>query len=324
MPPLRPLAPTRRGIGPSGRGHAVPRRTRAVISAVLAAGFVLAAGPTVAGAVSPTASFTPSDSYVALGDSYTAGPGLPPAAVTGSGAPAPTACQRSSGNYPTLVAKDLGLTLRDASCLGASTKDLAQSQGPGIPPQLSALSPSTALVSLGIGGNDLGFSSIVTNCAAATPWGATKVGWHCGAHYSVDGVNDLVATVHQVGQRVTAALADIRARAPVARVFVVGYPDIVPASGSGCWPKVPFSSADLSFVRGIEDDLNATLDQAATAAGDQFVNMAGASAAHSACTPVATRWVEPLVPLHGGFPLHPSADGMAGMAQVLEGAVTST
>src|ERR1700735_124928 len=289
MPPLRPLASMRRRLGLSGRRHVVLGRARPVGSALLAAGFVMLVGPSVASAVSPTASLSPppSPSYVALGDSYTAGPGLPPVSATGAGPPAPAACERSSDNYPTLVAKDLGVTLRDASCLGASTKDLTGSQGSGIPPQLSALSPSTALVSLGIGGNDLGFSSIVTNCAAATPWGATKVGWHCGSHYSVDGVDDLVATVQQVGQRVTTALADIRARAPMARVFVVGYPDIVPASGSGCWPKVPFSSADLSFVRGIEDDLNATLHHAATAAGDEFVNMANASAAHSACNPAA-------------------------------------
>jgi lysophospholipase L1-like esterase len=298
------------------------RRALTAGAGALAAVWAISAGPVVASAVSSAVPSSPS--YVALGDSYTAGPGLPSDPGTATTPDAPAACQRSSDNYPTLVAKDLGLTLHDVSCLGASTKDLAASQGPGIPPQLSALNASTALVSLGIGGNDLGFSSIVTNCAAATPWGATKVGWDCDAHYAADGANDLVATVRQVGQKVATALADIRDRAPAARVFVVGYPDIVPASGSGCWPKVPFSSRDLSFVRGIEDDLNATLQRQATAAGDGFVNMAVASATHNACTPVATRWVEPLVPLHGGFPLHPSADGMAGMAQVLEGAVAST
>jgi lysophospholipase L1-like esterase len=311
-----------RRVGWPGRRSVILLRARTVVASALAIGFVVLVSPRVANGVSPTVPLSPS--YVALGDSYTAGPGLPPASASGSNAPDPSACQRSSDNYPTLVANELGLTLHDASCLGASTKDLTRSQGPGIPPQLSALNASTALVSLGIGGNDLGFSSIVTNCAAATPWGATKVGWNCGPHYAVDGVDDLVASVRQVGQKVADALADIRVRAPAAKVFVVGYPDIVPASGSGCWPKVPFSSRDLSFVRGIEDDLNATLHRDAMAAGDEFVNMAVASAAHNACTPVATRWVEPLVPLHGGFPLHPSADGMAGMAQVLEGAVTST
>jgi lysophospholipase L1-like esterase len=262
--------------------------------------------------------------YVALGDSYTSGPGLPAQLGPQSNPPAPAACQRSSDNYPTIVAKSLGVAVDDVSCLGASTKDLDASQGSGIPAQLSALGPSTSLVSLGIGGNDLGFSSVVANCAAVTPWGATKVGWSCRSHYTVNGVDELVSLVHQVGDRVAALLTDVRSRAPQARVFVVGYPDIVPANGGGCWPMLPFSSADLDYVRTIEADLNDTLSSDASAAGDGYVNMATPSAAHNACTSAASRWVEPIVPSPGTFPLHPSAVGMAGMARVLEGAIAST
>ena len=132
--------------------------------------------------------------YVALGDSYTSGPGLPAQLGPQTTPPAPAACQRSSDNYPTIVAKSLGVAVDDVSCLGASTKDLDAAQGSGIPAQLSALGPSTSLVSLGIGGNDLGFSSVVANCAAVTPWGATKVGWSCRSHYTVNGVDELVST----------------------------------------------------------------------------------------------------------------------------------
>jgi lysophospholipase L1-like esterase len=261
--------------------------------------------------------------YVALGDSYTSGPGVPAQLGPQTNPPAPAACQRSSDNYPTIVAKSLGVAVHDVSCLGASTKDLDASQGSGIPAQLSALGPSTSLVSLGIGGNDLGFSSVVANCAAVTPWGATKVGWSCRSHYTVNGVDELVSMVHQVGDRVAALLTDVRSLAPQARVFVVGYPDIVPANGNGCWPMLPFSSPDLDYVRGIEADLNDTLSRAASDAGDGYVNMATPSAAHNACTPATTRWVEPIVPSPGTFPLHPSAVGMAGMARVLEGAIAS-
>jgi lysophospholipase L1-like esterase len=261
--------------------------------------------------------------YVALGDSYTSGPGLPAQLGPKTTPTAPAACQRSSDNYPTIVAKSLDVTVDDVSCLGASTKDLDASQGSGIPAQLSALGPSTSLVSLGIGGNDLGFSSVVANCAAVTPWGATKVGWSCRSHYTVNGVDELVSMVHQVGDRVAALLTDVRSRAPQARVFVVGYPDIVPANGRGCWPMLPFSSPDLDYVRSIEADLNDTLSSDASAAGDGYVNMATPSAAHNACTSAATRWVEPVVPSPGTFPLHPSAVGMAGMARVLEGAIAS-
>jgi lysophospholipase L1-like esterase len=261
--------------------------------------------------------------YVALGDSYTSGPGLPAQLGPRTNPSAPAACQRSSDNYPTIVAKSLGVAVDDVSCLGASTKDLDASQGSGIPAQLSALDPSTSLVSLGIGGNDLGFSSVVANCAAITPWGATKVGWSCRSHYTVNGVDELMAMVHQVGDRVAALLTDVRSRSPLARVFVVGYPDIVPANGRGCWPMLPFSSPDLDYVRGIEADLNDTLSRDASAAGDGYVNMATPSAAHNACTSATSRWVEPIVPSPGTFPLHPSAVGMVGMARVLEGAIAT-
>jgi lysophospholipase L1-like esterase len=276
----------------------------------------IAAGTSVASSRSPF--------YVALGDSYTSGPGLPAQLGPQTTPPAPAACRRSLDNYPTIVAKSLGVALDDVSCLGASTKDLDASQGSGIPAQLSALGPSTSLVSLGIGGNDLGFSSVVANCAAITPWGATRVGWSCRSHYTVNGVDELVSLVHQVGDRVAALLTDVRSRAPLARVFVIGYPDIVPANGRGCWPMLPFSSPDLDYVRSIEADLNDTLSGDASAAGDGFVNMATPSAAHNACTSATSRWVEPIVPSPGTFPLHPSAVGMAGMARVLEGAIAST
>jgi lysophospholipase L1-like esterase len=291
------------------------------VAAAMAAGTMLLVSPAGALGIDPTTPVPPS--YVALGDSYTSGPGIPSQLGPGTDPSAPVACQRSSDNYPALVARYLGLTLNDVSCLGASTKDLMGSQGPGIPAQLSALRSSTALVSLGIGGNDLGFSSIVTNCAAATPWGATKVGWNCRSHYTEGGVDELAAAVKQVGDKVATSLAEIRFLAPRARVLVVGYPDIVPSTGSGCWPKLPFSTSDLNFVRTIENDLNGTLSRDAEAAGDGFVNMAAPSASHDACTAVDSRWVEPLVPLHGSYPLHPSAEGMVGMARVLEGAVVT-
>jgi lysophospholipase L1-like esterase len=303
-------------------GRRVRRRAVTLGAALVTAVTALLATSGIATGTAGASSRSPF--YVALGDSYTSGPGLPAQLGPRTNPSAPAACQRSSDNYPTIVAKSLGVAVDDVSCLGASTKDLDASQGSGIPAQLSALDPSTSLVSLGIGGNDLGFSSVVANCAAVTPWGATKVGWSCRSHYTVNGVDELVSMVHQVGDRVAALLTDVRSLDPQARVFVVGYPDIVPANGRGCWPMLPFSSPDLDYVRGIEADLNDTLSHDASAAGDGYVNMATPSAAHNACTSATTRWVEPIVPSPGTFPLHPSAVGMAGMARVLEGAIAST
>lgn len=291
-------------------------RGAALLSSVMvtAVGGLFAAGAGAAAApVTPT-------SYVALGDSYTSGPAIPTQLGPGTSPSAPSACLRSTANYPSLAARALGLHLTDVSCAGATTADITGSQGPGIPPQLDAVGRGTSLVTVGIGGNDLGYSSIAANCAAYTPWGGTRVGWSCNAHYTSGA--DLMATdLSTVRARLARVLAAVRTRAPRARVLVIGYPDIVPSTGSGCWPALPFSPADLGYLRTVEDGLNAVLAADAAGAGDTYVNLATPSTGHSACTSKATRWVEPILPWRGSYPLHPDATGMVGMARVVEGAL---
>lgn len=292
-------------------------RYAVVIASALTMLATALAGGRAAAAEAPVSPGT----YVALGDSYTSGPAIPTQLGSTTTPRAPTTCLRSTENYPSLAARALHLHLTDVSCAGATTADLTGSQGPGIAPQLEAVGPTTSLVTVGIGGNDLGYSSIAANCAAYTPWGPTKVGWNCTSHYTS---NDLMAdTLATVRTRVAGVLAAIRQRAHRARVLVIGYPDIVPASGSGCWPALPFTATDLGYLRTVEDGLNAALATDAAAAGDDYVDMATPSTGHSACTSKATRWVEPILPSPGSYPLHPDATGMAGMAQVLEAAVRS-
>ena len=304
--------------------HLARHRRLLIGVALLGAGLAAYAIPATAGPSRTAAAAPPARSYVALGDSFTSGPDIAVQQGPGTRPSAPASCMRSSDNYPSLTARALGLQLRDASCAGATTRDLTASQGPGIAAQLSALDRSTSVVSLGIGGNDLGFSTIAANCVALTPWGGTRVGWSCRSHYTADGVDQLASVIGKVGSEVAASLREIRARAPHARVFVIGYPDVLPPSGPGCWPKLPFSAHDLAYLRGIEMGLDSTLAGDAHAAHDVFVDTATPSASHDACTTAASRWVAPLVLSSKSFPLHPTAVGMAGMAQLLERAVTST
>ncbi len=304
----------------------------ALVLAAIAAAFAVAgstavsagAGPASPSTTQPSAPRVIPGTYVALGDSYTSGPDVPVQLGPTTTPAAPTACQRSSANYPSLTARALGLQLDDVSCGGATTVDMTQSQGTGIPPQFDALQPTTALVTVGIGGNDLGFSTIASNCAAASPWGPTRVGWSCQDHYSAGGVDQLAADTEAVGAKVTDVLDEVRARSPGATIFVVGYPDILPPTGSGCWPSLPFRTSDLNFLRRVESQLDTALATAAASAGAQYVDTATPSAGHSACTSADTRWVEPVVPTAGSFPLHPDATGMAGMAAVLEDAIQSS
>jgi len=291
-------------------------------AALVATGIAMSATSSVAGSSVMYRRNIPGHSYVALGDSFTSGAGITAQLGPGTNPTAPTTCRRSSDNYPSLAARTLGLTLHDVSCAGATTGDLLDSQGPGIPPQLSGLRRSTAFVSIGIGGNDVGFSSIAANCASATPWGGTRTGWNCMSHYTVGGVDQLALSVSKAGTKVMTSLEEIRARAPHARVFVVGYPDIVPPTGSGCWPRLPFSEQELGYLNGVEGELNATLARDAATAGDVYVDMATPSASHNACTDDDTRWVAPIAISAGRYPLHPSTGGMAAMAQIVERAFT--
>lgn len=263
-------------------------------------------------------------SYVALGDSYTSGPGIDTQLSSTTTPTAPASCLRSSKNYPSITARTLGLGLTDVSCGSATTAAMAAAQAPGVAPQLSALTAGTRVVSLGIGGNDLGYSTIAENCVAYTPWGPTRVGWRCEDHYTSGGADQLAAAAQEVGTKVSSVLVAIRHLAPRARVFVVGYPDLVPPTGSGCWPELPFTASDVSYLRGVEADLNTALRTAATSNEDTFVDMAGPSADHSACAADSERWVEPVFTTKGTYPLHPNAAGMAGMAAVLSSAMRSS
>ena len=108
--------------------------------------------------------------YVALGDTYTAGPLIPVTQVADG-------CFRSTNNYPSLVARALAVpTFVDVSCSGAQTKDMTTSQLPGVAPQFDALTPDTDLVSVSIGGNDFSvFGTLVGFCPtlrASDPTGA--------------------------------------------------------------------------------------------------------------------------------------------------------
>jgi len=254
--------------------------------------------------------------YVALGDSYTSGPVIPTQSSVAGG------CDRSNHNYPSDVAAALNLTLTDVSCSGATTANILNttqdvSPGPDNPPQLTAVGSATQLVSLQVGGDDLGFTSIIENCLALTPWGPTKVGANCRNYYDPNGKNSLANDITALALPIATILADIHNTAPNAKVFVLGYPDILPQNGA-CWPSMPFETADAEYLNSIEQDLNTMLQETAQANSATFVNTYTPSEGHNACTAESTRWVEPIVPASAADPVHPNANGEAAMASELE------
>lgn len=268
--------------------------------------------------------------YVALGDSYTSGPGIPEQSGR------PVGCDRSSRNYPALVAKELGIEaadFRDMSCSGATTADLTapQTTDHGTnPAQLSALSTKTRLVTLGIGGNDIGFSSMITKCVtagalykAADNLMDVSEQAPCERRYHSGDMDSVGQRIETTGQRLDRALDEVKRRAPQARVYVVGYPAILPATASACDGALPLAPGDVTFLREQEDELNAMLRQRAEAAGATYVDTHTPSVGHDACSPPKTRWIEPLEPSSPAARVHPNARGERGMADAVLRAVRS-
>ncbi|GLZ50841.1 lipase [Actinomycetospora sp. NBRC 106378] len=277
-------------------------------------GFV-AAGLVVATAAPATAreADPPSASYVALGDSYTAAP------LTGTNAGAPVGCFRSRNDYPHLVAERLGTDLTDVSCSGATAAAFATAQRTDSgtnPPQYDALGAGTRLVTIGIGGNDIGFAEIVRACLSALPFGSP-----CRDRFTAGGVDRLRERVADLGPTLASVLREVHRRAPGATVAVVGYPSLLPASGAGCYPLVPIAPADLTYLRGVLTTLNGGLERAADEGGAVYVDTATPSIGHDFCQAPGVRWVEGLVPLAPAFPFHPNAAGSAGLSRAVVSAL---
>ncbi len=213
-------------------------------------------------------------SYVALGDSYTSAPFVPE--TDGD-----DGCLRSTGNYPSLVADRLGSDLEDVSCAGAQTASLVGVQrtfdGSSRPAQFDALDDDTDLVTIGIGGNDLGlFSKLTAGCVGA----AAEVSG--GTPCTDAAVGSATADLDLIRERVTSALAGVKNRAPNARVVLVGYPQLIPAKGS-CPELLPIAEGDLPFARSVNQGLADALENAAQAADVAYVDTFALSRGHDIC-----------------------------------------
>lgn len=250
--------------------------------------------------------------YAALGDSYVAAP-LVPVTDFANG------CFRSSGNYPALVAEQLGATLDDRSCAAAQTVDLGTSQQAEVPAQLSAVKADTDLVTLGIGGNDGGlFRQLVGTCPqvrAQDPDGAP-----CRDAMTATGQDKLLATLAGTGVKVTAALRTVHQKAPKATVLVVGYPTIV-EPGQAC-TKLPLAAGDYAYVARIGRALNAMLRTAAGATGSTYVDVAAASKGHGVCSD--DPWINGAVnDQQRAAPYHPFAEEQQAVAKLVVEAAKS-
>ncbi|MFI5609191.1 SGNH/GDSL hydrolase family protein [Amycolatopsis sp. NPDC051903] len=281
----------------------------------------------VAGATAAAAAQPQFRKYVALGDSYTAGPLIPWQQASW--------CFRSNNNYPSWLATRLGIydedgAFADVSCSSADTSNMTQPQvtpAPSIPlatqsPQFDALSLDTDLVTIGIGGNDYGvFGDLVGTCPtvrAQDPTGAP-----CREHFTVGGVDTMATAVRNTGRNVAQVVRGVEERSPGATIVLVGYPRLLPPTGT-CPNVIPFADGDYAWADSVERELNAAIAEAARTTGARYVDTYGPSLGHDACAGSAA-WVNGQhTNLFEAVSYHPFKAGMEAEAALIAQALGVT
>ena len=315
--------------------------------------FSLAATATAASIVIPR--------YVAMGDSYSSGEGVPPFfSYTDS----PTnKCHRSWRAYPELIQNRTGVpsTVEFWACSGAQIRSFYNSSW-GEPRQLDDLNGSPAtLVTLGVGGNDIGFERIVRTCTDVwVPFRGQQnrdYRTNCGNFLDQPGqlqpnnlINGLTTGNFNAYDNAFYSLRtlyqDVKVRAPLARVFVVGYPNPLPppnavngdcqadvlkenGSTTGFGPyHVQFTihQADVKWMEKIVSRLNSTIQLNALDAGFYFVDNSLTLNGHGVCGNNISHWIRGVVVKNttdatSEWSFHPNGTGQATIANAVAGAI---
>jgi lysophospholipase L1-like esterase len=236
----------------------------------------IAAAMTATGTPARAAS---SISYVALGDSYSSGVG----AGDESGS-----CDQSPNAYGPLWASANSASFTFAACSGATTSTV-------ISGQLSSLSASTTLVSITVGGNDVGFSSIMETCILE----------------STSSCESAVSQAEQYAEttlpgNLNTLFADIKADAPNAKVVVLDYPDFYDLSVPVC---VGLSSADHQALDNGVNILDGVIQTAADNAGFHFADVRSQFSGHELCDDAGWLNSVEIFDIHTSY--HPTATGQA-------------
>jgi hypothetical protein len=284
--------------------------------------------------------------YLAIGDSYSAGEGLAPFAD----GTALTQCDRSanpgSPAYPTVLARMLKLgpgQFHFTACSGATVHDVFHPSPPRsgriVPPQVNpSADPGIGLVTLTIGGNNAIFPTVIRSCmievscfADLFPPGGTGIELTATkipqSPLSVWGPR----TIKEIGTEDATLFAALRRDFPSARIVVIGYPYLFPATGSPGFPFYPplcasllnrFAQPDRQRLRGLQDELTDRTYEEAVAAGVEFVSPDAIWGQHVPCGTAGqyTNSVKPYLsfpnPVNTGS-FHPNAAGQQALAALV-------
>lgn len=245
--------------------------------------------------------------YVALGSSMAAGPGIAPRA-----AGAPFLAGRSARNYAHLAAQQLGADLVDVTYSGATTANIVRESQRGAPPQAEALNGSEDLVTVTIGGNDVGYVPLLF--AGSLPAWARRLPVIGAAARDLFDPGARDDALQRVAAELRAVGSLIRGKAPHARIFFVDYLTLVPPPGV---PAPPLSTEIADLGRQVAARLAELTASAASETGCELVAAAQASRDHHAWSAapwtVGAGWPVPGRPQ----PFHPNAAGMRAVADLI-------
>src|SRR5680860_372511 len=241
-----------------------------------------------------SASITPAQGaatqYVALGDSFASGVGTRSYYADSGG------CYRSPKAYPVIDAARISATLSFKACSGAKTGDVRANQ-------LGTLGIGTDYVSVQVGGNDAGFSNVITTCAQPS--------WASNCNAAIDKAQAFIRNT--LPGRLDNVFSSIRAKAPDASVVVVGYPRLF--NGQDCNAGTWFSPKEMTRLNATADLLNSTTRNRAKALTFAFANPTNVFLGHAVCDSV--EWVNGLAsPTRESY--HPNVKGQAGYADLVE------
>ena len=272
---------------PTPRQTPSPRRLRPVRSASLSLPrlsvlFALLLS-TLLAAAGTSPAHAAGQRYVALGDSYSSGLGA------GGYDSASGACKRSSQAYPALwAAAHAPSSFAFTACAGALAGDVATRQ-------LGPVNASTTLISVSVGGQDAGFSDVMTTCVL----------------YSEAACLNRVAQARRFVDTSLPGLLDpaytaIHTKAPHARVVVLGYPRIYQVQGV-C--LLGLTDAARKAIDAVADDMDSVIAKRAADHGFAFVDVRGRFTGHELCSGAA--WLHSVtLPVDESY--HPTAAGQSG------------
>ncbi len=300
-------------------------------------------------ALSPDGEITSLIPYLGIGDSYSSGEGAQNY-LTGTDT-AENRCHLSVRSYPLLLGQDsFSAGGHSVACSGATSKDIGrtdssytgqtkdqrplssrQADGSALQ-KLQGFSPGylaqqdfvtayrPGVVTVGMGGNDIGFADIILRCVSPLHkiWRPELNEPDC--YQSYEDRLELKQTIDNRYADWVAVYKQLQRINPGGRVYAIGYPYIAAASGH-CELNVRLSSTELIFTRQAVDYLNQTLARAAAAAGVSFVDISNALDGHQLCGTSSdgmngvTTGHDELVISHGSY--HPTALGQYLMEQAI-------